>query len=57
MIAVPVPEGDHTFTRRYHNYAFSLGWKISLGCTIIFAVLVAGVYLPKAHKGKYERKN
>ena len=57
MIAAPVTEGDHTFTLLYHNNAFSLGWKISLGCTIIFAVLVAGVYLPKAHKGKYERKN
>ena len=57
MIAVPVTEGDHTFELRYHNSAFSLGWKISLGCAIIFSVLVVGVYLPKRHKGKYERVN
>jgi uncharacterized membrane protein YfhO len=57
MIAVPMTEGDHTVTLRYHNKAFSLGWKISLGFLLLFAVLTAGVYLPKPHKGKYERKN
>ena len=55
MIAVHMTEGDHTFTLRYHNNAFSLGWKISLACALIFAVLSFGVYLPKHRKGKYER--
>ena len=57
MIAVPMSEGQHTFSLRYHNAAFSLGWKISLGCFIIFGVLAAGVYIPQRHKGKYERAN
>jgi hypothetical protein len=57
MIAVPMSEGQHTFSLHYHNAAFSLGWKISLGCFIIFGVLAAGVYIPKRHKGKYERAN
>ena len=56
MIAVPVTEGEHAFTLRYHNKAFALGWKISLGFLLLFAVLSAGVYMPKPHKGKYERK-
>ena len=55
MIAVPMTEGDHSFTLLYQNKAFSLGWKISLGCVLIFAVLSFGVYLPKHRKGKYER--
>ena len=56
MIAVQMSEGDHTFSLHYHNDAFSLGWKISLVCAIIFGVLTYGAYAPKHHKGKYERK-
>ena len=56
MIAIPVTEGDHTVSLRYHNKAFSLGWKISLGCVILFGALTYGAYAPKPHKGKYERK-
>ena len=55
MIAAPMTEGSHTFTLRYHNAAFSLGWKISLVCLIIFGALTAGAYIPKPHRGKYER--
>ena len=57
MIAVPMTEGQHTFSLRYHNKAFSLSWKISLGCAIIFAALTAGAYAPKPQRGKYERRN
>jgi len=56
MIAVPMVEGDHSLELRYHNKAFSLGWKISLGCVLIFGLLTFGAYAPKPHKGKYERK-
>ena len=56
MIAVHMTAGDHTFTLSYHNEAFSLGWKISLACVLIFTVLTVGVYGPKRRKGKYERR-
>ena len=55
MIAVPMTEGEHTLSLEYHNKAFSLGWKISLVCAIVFAVLAIGVYAPKPRRGKYER--
>ena len=64
MIAVALTEGTHDITFRYHNAAFSLGWKISLGCAVVFAALVMVVYKPhlkkpapakKRSKGKYER--
>ena len=57
MIAVQMSEGNHTLSLRYHNEAFSLGWKISLVCVIIFVALTYGAYAPKPHKGKYERKD
>ena len=56
MIAVPLTEGNHSVSLQYHNQAFSLGWKISLACALIFAVLSVGVYGPKRRKGKYERE-
>ena len=64
MIAVELTEGDHAITFTYHNAAFSLGWKISLGCAAVFAVLVLVIYKPrlqkpasgkKRGKGKYEK--
>ena len=36
IIALLLPEGEHTVTFRYHNGAFSLGWKLSLACAVIF---------------------
>ena len=55
MIAVALTEGEHTVTFTYHNDAFSLGWKISLGCLAVFAAITAIVYYPKfkKYKGKY----
>ena len=67
MIAVELTAGTHEITFTYHNAAFSLGWKISLGCAVVFGVLVWAVYKPDlrklapnksqkwAKKGKYEK--
>jgi len=46
MIGVELTEGLHTITYTYENRAFSLGWKISLGCAVVFAVLIQLVYKP-----------
>ncbi len=54
MIGVPLSQGTHTVTFRYDNRAFSLGWKISLGCVMVFAILSVVSYTPKRYKGKYE---
>lgn len=57
MIAVELTEGEHTVTYRYHNAAFSLGWKISLACAAVFAVLAWISYKPRAKSkhGKFEK--
>jgi uncharacterized membrane protein YfhO len=54
MIGLLLSEGMHTITFKYHNAAFSLGWKISLVCAVIFAGLYYSIYKPKRKKGKYE---
>ena len=56
MVAVMLPEGDHTVEFLYRNPAFELGWKISAGCGILFAVLVYISRLPKTKGGKYAKK-
>lgn len=55
MLSVPVTEGRHSITFRYHNAAFSLGWKISLLCLALFILLLCTMYRPWKRKGKYER--
>ena len=63
MIAVELTEGEHRVSYVYHNEAFSLGWKISLGSAAVFLLLVQLVYKPdwkslmnlKRKSGKYER--
>ncbi len=55
MIGLLLPEGSHTVTFRYHNAAFSLGWKISLACAVIFAALYWSIYQPQRKKGRYEK--
>ena len=55
MVAVPLTAGSHTVTFTYHNAAFSLGWKVSLGCLLVFLVLVLIRYCPEHQKGKYEK--
>jgi len=61
MMGVELTEGTHTVTFKYHNDAFSLGWKISLVCLLIFGCLTYLAYRPwfdnlfKRKKGKYEK--
>lgn len=55
MIAVPLTEGTHIISLHYHNAAFSLGWKISLACALIFLALVLLEYLPKRQRGKFQK--
>ena len=58
MIGVELTEGMHTVSYQYENRAFDLGWKISLGCLLVFTVLVLVIYKPylKLQHGKYEKK-
>ena len=55
MIGLDLTEGSHTIEFTYHNEAFSLGWKITLACALVFGALALIVYKPKCRKGKYER--
>ena len=55
MIGVPMREGSHEVVFVYENEAFSLGWKVTLGCFLVFLGLVVWKYKPKQHKGKYEK--
>ena len=57
MVAVELTEGDHELCFTYRNEAFSLGWKISQVCLLLFAAVTAVVYCPKfrACKGKYTK--
>ena len=54
MVGLLLSEGTHTVTFEYHNGAFSLGWKTSLACAVIFAALWLSIYQPQRKKGKYE---
>ena len=56
MLAVPLTQGAHQVAFRYHNAAFSLGWKISLGCALIFASAAAIVLIPRRQRGKFEKR-
>ena len=55
MIGVPLTEGYHTVSFRYRNDAFSLGWKVSLGCAVVFTAITVCCYLPSRKRGKYEK--
>ena len=57
MIGVKLSEGQHNVVFSYHNRAFSLGWKISLLCLVLFLTAYWMVYQPKFHrkKGKFEK--
>ena len=53
MAGLNLTEGSHTITFTYHNAAFSLGWKISLGCLLILAAAVYLSHRRHLKKGKY----
>ena len=60
MVAVELTEGAHTVTYKYHNVAFSLGWKVSLLCALLFAGLYVWYYKPQIPQmsmkhGKFEK--
>ena len=57
MVGLLLPEGEHTVSFTYRNEAYELGWKISLGCLLVFAGLIWCFYRPLfgRKKGKYER--
>ena len=55
MIGIPLTEGNHKVSFRYDNPAFSLGWKISLVCAVLFGLITIICYIPKRKKGKFER--
>ena len=46
MVGVKLTAGEHRVSFRYHNAAFSLGWKLSLACLAGFLVLVQINYKP-----------
>lgn len=54
MVGVLLTEGYHEVEFKYDNAAFSLGWKISLLCALIFGGICLWKYLPKKQKGKFE---
>ena len=56
MVGVMLTEGEHTLRFTYRNAAFSLGWKISLGCAVLFVVLAYADAQRRASRGKYVRK-
>ncbi len=59
MIGVELTEGSHVVAYHYHNQAFSLGWKISLGCAAVFVLLAYFLGKPKektpAKRGKFQK--
>jgi len=55
MCGLLLSEGYHEIDFVYRNSAYSLGWKISLGCFVVFGLLYLICYKPKRKKGKYER--
>jgi hypothetical protein len=46
--------GSGTVSFTYRNAAFSFGWKVSLGCLLVFLALAFIGYMPERKKGKYE---
>ena len=59
MIGVELTEGSHVVAYHYHNQAFALGWKISLGCAAVFVLLAYFLGKPKektpAKRGKFQK--
>ena len=55
MIGVELTEGSHTVSFRYRNEAFALGWKVTLLCAAVFALLAWSAYRPKTPEKKQKR--
>ena len=54
MTAVALTEGSHAIEIVYRNDAFSLGWKISAICLLLFGI-TAPIYYTKRKKGHFEK--
>ena len=54
MTSVMLTEGTHEVRFFYHNKAFALGWKISLACAAVFALLVWNQNR-NVKEGKYQK--
>ena len=39
MLSLPLTAGSHSIRLTYHNAAFTLGWKLSLACAVVFVAL------------------
>ncbi len=55
MIAVELTQGEHTIRLQYKNAAFSLGWKISLLCAAVFALVSYLAYKPELGRSKKKK--
>ena len=57
MVAVELAEGEHLVVFIYQNNAFSLGWKISLGCLVVFGLILLIKYrfFSRRPRGRYEK--
>ena len=56
MVALPLSAGAHEVRFYYHNAAFALGWKISLVCAAVFAVLIWKNVQPESRKRNHNKK-
>lgn len=56
MVGLSLSRGHHTVTFRYENSAFSLGWKVSLLCLMVFATLVYIACKKPVSQGRYEKQ-
>ncbi len=55
MVGLLLSKGQHNIRFEYHNPAFSLGWKISLACLVVFTGLAWSICKPRKKSGKYEQ--
>lgn len=56
MIGVLLTQGTHTVSFVYRNAAYSLGWKISLACLILFGGLYYRMYQPDFKNRRFLKK-
>ena len=56
MVGVMLTEGFHEVTFEYRNAAFEWGWKISVACALVFAVLLYVDKQKHMTTGRYEKK-
>jgi len=54
MTAVMLTEGEHMVTFTYRNPAFSLGWKVTALCALVFCASLP-VYYPDLRRKLFKR--